>query len=75
MDEQSPTRVNSADAACYIEVVELVPSTFVLRVYRVRYDDEEQVEYVVREFPDPSSRFSDRTAAIREAERLLGLRT
>ena len=71
MDEPTSTRVSSADATCYIEVVEPVPGTFVLRVYRVRYDDEEQVEYVVREFPDPSSRFSDRMAAISEAERLL----
>jgi hypothetical protein len=65
------TRISSEDKKRFIEVVQTAPGVFSLRRYAVRYDPEEEVDYVIRVFPDPASKFDSSSAAVEEAERLI----
>ena len=65
------SRVTAEDGKRYIEVVETKERVYKLRQFLVKFDQEEGVEYVVRELPDPSGIFSNEISAKKEAEVLL----
>lgn len=65
-------RVDSSDHRFFMEVIENVDGTFSLQRFARKHDPEEQVDYVIRDLPDPIGRFSNLDAAVNEAQRSLG---
>ncbi|QSX28771.1 hypothetical protein JYB88_10840 [Shewanella cyperi] len=46
-------------------------NAFVLELYETKYDDEEECEYTVRVYPNPSGRFETLELALKEAKTLM----
>ena len=54
-----------------VKIVEVETGIFMLKKYVVRYDDEEDVAYMISDFPNPPSKYGEISTAIAEARRLL----
>ncbi len=69
--EPTDREVFSSDRKTFFKIVENADKSFSLRKYIVCYDPEEEVEYTVRQEPDPTSRYQKFAAAVQEARFLL----
>ena len=66
-------KIFSSDKKSFVEV-HLSPSGYYfLERYKICYDEEEKVYYVVKELPNPSGMYDTQISAEKDAERLLNL--
>ena len=61
----------SDDQERFVDVVLQDDNTYSLQRYLRKFDSEEDIDYIVRELPDPTGRYSDLSTAINEAKRIL----
>ena len=66
-------KIVSADGKKIVEVLEDDFGVFSLKQYAVRYDEEEDIRYIVQVTPPPSGKFENHKLAVDEAKRLLSL--
>ena len=73
-DESSNTNreVFSTDGKSFFKVIQHSEKSFSLEKYIVCYDEEEEVEYTIRQTPDPASLYGTVEIASNEAKRILG---
>lgn len=68
---KSIEKIKACDNKTFIEILEEAEGVFSLRKFINRYDVEEEVEYTIRQKPDPSGKYGDLKTAKKEARRLL----
>ena len=64
--------VFSTDMKSFFKIIQHSEKSFSLEKYIVCYDEEEEVEYTVRQQPDPAGRYETAVIASGEAKRILG---
>jgi len=71
-NEATGDKIFSSDRKTFFKVIEHTDKSFSLEKYIVCYEPEEEVEYIVKQCPNPASRYQAREIAIEEAKRILG---
>lgn len=66
-------QIASDDERRFVEILKHEDGSYSLRRFVRRFDPDEDAHYVVRELPDPPSRFADLSSAKTEARRHLGM--
>ena len=67
-------RISSKDENQFIDILQAEDGAYILHKYVKKYDSEEECNYEVREFPDPTGRYGELGPAIYEAEKILKLK-
>lgn len=66
-------RITSANGKRSIAIVKAEEGSFSLQQFILKYDEEEDCYYEIRQLPDPSGKYGDLDLALKEAERLLNI--
>lgn len=66
-------KIEAKNGKKFIEIIEETDGVFSLKKFAIRFDSEEEVEYTIRELPDPPSKFMDLEVAKKEAARIMQL--
>lgn len=58
-----------------IEIVQDRDGSYILHKYLIKYDEEEEKLYEIRELPNPEGKYQSFSSAVKEAKRILKVNT